>query len=675
MLDAPRTPPPSLRISHDARFVFVDGRRVELSHAEAALLSCLIAHGGEPVSRARLGFALRSASATKALPERAVDFAIRRLRLKIEPTPACPRLLLTVRGKGYRFRPPPRSEARARRQGTDPEATRRLARALSRPGGLVQLVGGLAPVRSGLVRAVVDELGGAPPGGVLWIPGRFCDADDLMLAVAAACGPELPSDLSLDALLRGRAPTLLVVDALVEAPSPLLQRLARWRSAAPHLNWVVITAEPFVLDRDAILDLGAPSDPEATQRFRSGGTPAARVMLAHLLASPGPIDIDLLSDTADDTALDELDRSGLVRVSGRGSARRATLLAGAEATVSSVMAANDLHHGAIRSRQVVSTLVPPARGERPWELMLPERDVKVRAVRHHPLLMAAVDTVGPHSRMRDLELAVSALTMMSIGLPHAMMGAWLRARGTRLLERTQVSPQLNALAHLALASLAVPMPDPVQLGIRGATAHRIPLDPAATAAHLDAVDRIAETRGLDALAAASLTFRARLAARTGDPRSARSLSQHALLVHQACGDQLGVAATRLSMAEEAVENGATDLAVRFLAEVVARLRGADRAGWASHAQAALGSLSSSLGDDLSARHHLDAALVFARERDDLAVIAVAASAQAVVEARAGQTSEAMLRRRESMRAAARLGDPRITRSVSEGVEGISVPAR
>jgi two-component system phosphate regulon response regulator OmpR len=66
---------------------------------EKDILRRLVEHRGEIVSREKL--AKRSAGLT--INERSVDVEIARLRRKIEADPCAPRLLLTIRGQGYRL--------------------------------------------------------------------------------------------------------------------------------------------------------------------------------------------------------------------------------------------------------------------------------------------------------------------------------------------------------------------------------------------------------------------------------------------------------------------------------------------------------------------------------------------------------------------------------------------
>jgi len=74
------------------------GKRVPLTDAEVGLLRALTARLGEVLSRETL-----SKSMGAAVNERAIDVQVTRLRRKIEPDPAFPRYLRTVRGQGYRL--------------------------------------------------------------------------------------------------------------------------------------------------------------------------------------------------------------------------------------------------------------------------------------------------------------------------------------------------------------------------------------------------------------------------------------------------------------------------------------------------------------------------------------------------------------------------------------------
>jgi DNA-binding response OmpR family regulator len=82
--------------------VFADGARVELSERESELLRYLVAHGGRALAREEL-----LANVWRINPQgvstRTIDMHIARLREKLRDDPNDPRVLITVRGKGYMF--------------------------------------------------------------------------------------------------------------------------------------------------------------------------------------------------------------------------------------------------------------------------------------------------------------------------------------------------------------------------------------------------------------------------------------------------------------------------------------------------------------------------------------------------------------------------------------------
>jgi DNA-binding response OmpR family regulator len=84
------------------REVAVDGKPVRLTFAEFELLHCLMARPGRLQNRQELLRAIWGDSAYR--DPRAIDVHIRHLREKLEERPDDPKLILTVRGAGYRFR-------------------------------------------------------------------------------------------------------------------------------------------------------------------------------------------------------------------------------------------------------------------------------------------------------------------------------------------------------------------------------------------------------------------------------------------------------------------------------------------------------------------------------------------------------------------------------------------
>src|SRR6202040_1395128 len=91
--------PVTLDRSH--REARVDGEQVKLTFSEFELLAQLMSEPGRLFNRQELLRAIWGDSAYR--DPRAIDVHIRHLREKLEATPEEPRLIVTVRGAGYRF--------------------------------------------------------------------------------------------------------------------------------------------------------------------------------------------------------------------------------------------------------------------------------------------------------------------------------------------------------------------------------------------------------------------------------------------------------------------------------------------------------------------------------------------------------------------------------------------
>jgi two-component system, OmpR family, response regulator RegX3 len=90
-----------VRLDAGRREVSVHDMPVELSRKEFDLLSLLMSHSGQVVTRD--GCIDRLWWDQELTDTRTLDTHIKRLRRKIEPDPANPRHLVTVRGVGFRF--------------------------------------------------------------------------------------------------------------------------------------------------------------------------------------------------------------------------------------------------------------------------------------------------------------------------------------------------------------------------------------------------------------------------------------------------------------------------------------------------------------------------------------------------------------------------------------------
>jgi DNA-binding response OmpR family regulator len=90
-------------LDRDLHRVTVDGRPVKLTFSEFELLAQLLSRPGHAFNRQELLRAIWGDSAYR--DPRAIDVHIRHLREKLEAAPEEPSLILTVPGRGYRFRP------------------------------------------------------------------------------------------------------------------------------------------------------------------------------------------------------------------------------------------------------------------------------------------------------------------------------------------------------------------------------------------------------------------------------------------------------------------------------------------------------------------------------------------------------------------------------------------
>jgi DNA-binding response OmpR family regulator len=93
-----------LTIDLARRVVESAGNRVQLTYVEFELLRIHASHPGRVYSRRMLLEALWGGADYRE--PRKIDVLVRHLREKLEPDPAEPEYILTVRGVGYRFRDP-----------------------------------------------------------------------------------------------------------------------------------------------------------------------------------------------------------------------------------------------------------------------------------------------------------------------------------------------------------------------------------------------------------------------------------------------------------------------------------------------------------------------------------------------------------------------------------------
>ncbi len=90
-----------LVVDNDRREAWLRGALIELTGAEFDLLWLLASHAGRILSREEIFIALRGIEYDGQ--DRSIDVRISRIRPKIGDDPDMPRLIKTVRSKGYLF--------------------------------------------------------------------------------------------------------------------------------------------------------------------------------------------------------------------------------------------------------------------------------------------------------------------------------------------------------------------------------------------------------------------------------------------------------------------------------------------------------------------------------------------------------------------------------------------
>ena len=90
-----------VRMDVERHEVSVGGARVKLALKEFELLEMLLRNAGRVMTRGQL--IDRIWGADYVGDTKTLDVHVKRLRTKIEPDPANPRYLVTVRGLGYKF--------------------------------------------------------------------------------------------------------------------------------------------------------------------------------------------------------------------------------------------------------------------------------------------------------------------------------------------------------------------------------------------------------------------------------------------------------------------------------------------------------------------------------------------------------------------------------------------
>ena len=96
------TPFPELEVNLEAAEVRVDRRMLQLSSKEFALLAYLYENRGKVCSKDEIGRVVWS-EYKQGIFDYQIENLVRRLRTKIEDDPSTPKLLVTMRGLGYKL--------------------------------------------------------------------------------------------------------------------------------------------------------------------------------------------------------------------------------------------------------------------------------------------------------------------------------------------------------------------------------------------------------------------------------------------------------------------------------------------------------------------------------------------------------------------------------------------
>ncbi|MGI5242018.1 CATRA system-associated protein [Dactylosporangium sp. CA-139066] len=188
-----------IQLDTAAHTATLEGRPIELSLKEFQLLETLLRRPGHTVARDQLVRALWG----EAGGSNALSVHIKRLRARIEPDPAVPRHIVTVRGVGYKYLAwPPAHDDPAGAVPPDLDGTLRAALGWHLPPSGWMLVDALARE---IARALDDGPGGVPLAGQrlgLLEPGRAIPAG---APAAQPCPPDVRERLL--ALIEAVAPS------------------------------------------------------------------------------------------------------------------------------------------------------------------------------------------------------------------------------------------------------------------------------------------------------------------------------------------------------------------------------------------------------------------------------------------------------------------------------------
>jgi DNA-binding winged helix-turn-helix (wHTH) protein len=258
----------------DRRILRTSAGESALTTTEHKALAYLAERAGDNVSRTALerdvwGFRAGTRSET-------VPVTMRRLRSRLEPDAAGPRILITVRGFGWRLATPdpaaapPRTLPRIRTPFQDrPEELAAVRMLLDEGWTVVTLVG---PGGIGKTRLAV-ELAQRTPGAVFASLAAVTTKQAVYDALMEATGAHAPDLGTLARVFTHRDRPLVVLDEAEDCVEAL-QEVLPW--LAPFVAAVVVTSRrPVGVDGEGVVDV-PPLDRPAAERFLAGRLAASR---------------------------------------------------------------------------------------------------------------------------------------------------------------------------------------------------------------------------------------------------------------------------------------------------------------------------------------------------------------------------------------------------------------
>lgn len=257
----------------------------DLTGLELRLLAYLAERPGTVVGREELErLVLGYAPGTTT---RALDAAVRRLRVKVEQDPAKPDHLFTVRASGLRLvlnappaPPAPKPAAPSRPFGTFIGRDEEIGRLASAFEGGARLVTVLGPGGVGKSRLVSEYLFRHAPGGgvVRAVVEEGMTASDLQAAVLAGAGAPAGTPLPMLLVLRGGP--IVVLDDVEASTLAVAEAVGPWLAAAPGLRVILTSREPIGLLAEVRLPIEALAGDHALGLLRARASEAGMVLRA-----------------------------------------------------------------------------------------------------------------------------------------------------------------------------------------------------------------------------------------------------------------------------------------------------------------------------------------------------------------------------------------------------------